>query len=83
MAETAIGADIHQALDVHRDLAATRSLHLELRLDDLTEPPRLLLGETLHTRVRADARHGEDLRRGRATDPKDVGQRDLDALLVR
>src|SRR5437867_4240208 len=78
-----IGADSHHALDVHRDLAAPRSFDLELRLDHLAQAAGFLFGETVHARVGADAGHRENLLRRRPSDPKDVRQRDFNALFVR
>src|SRR2546425_1334192 len=83
MPEAPISADIHQALDVHCNLAAARSLDLELRLDHLTQAAGLLVREGLHARVGVDAGHRENLLRRRPSYPKDVRQRDFNALFVR
>src|SRR6185503_12991411 len=81
--QSAIGADVHEALDVHGVLAAQRALHLVLALDERAQLAGVLVGERLHTRVGVDARLlQQPLRRGGA-DAEDVRERDLDALLGR
>src|SRR5262249_33112286 len=78
-----IGADVHQALDVHGVLTAQRALHLVLALDERAQLARVLVGERLHPRVRIHACFLEQaLRRGRP-DAEDVRERDLDALFHR
>src|ERR1041385_458193 len=78
--QTPIGADVHEALDVHGVLAAERALHLVLALDERAQLAGVLVRERLHARVRAHARLlQQPLRRGGA-DAVDVGERDLDAL---
>src|SRR5215831_4427417 len=44
MTDAAIGADVHQALDVHRDVAPQVTFDLELALDDLADPVHLVVG---------------------------------------
>jgi hypothetical protein len=60
MTESAIGPDIHQSLDRHRDLAPPGALHLELVLDHLAELGHFLLGEVLHARVGIHTGHAND-----------------------
>src|SRR5436190_3132123 len=83
MAHPAVRADLDQALDVQRDLAAKIALHLVAAVDQLAEPVDLLLGEVADAGIRVDIRLGQDLLRGRQADSEDVGEGDLDALLAR
>src|ERR1700689_3831480 len=81
MANAAVGADVHEALDVHRDFSAQGAFDA-IRLFDL-------LAETVHVRVReildalvgADPGRRDDAARGLATDAVDVGKADLDLFL--
>ena len=61
MAQAAVRADLDQALDVERDLAAQVALDLVAAVDQLAEPVDLLLGEVADPGVRVDVRLGEDL----------------------
>src|SRR5207237_790594 len=83
MAQSAVRADVHQALDVHRHLAAQGALDLELALDDAAQPAGVLVAQALHPHRAVHSGLRQDpLRRG-AADPVTVGERDVDALLVR
>ena len=72
-----------QSLDVQGHLAAQVALDLVAPVDDLAQPVDLLVGQVADPGVRVDVGLGEDLLAGRQTDPEDVGQGDLDALLAR
>src|SRR4051794_124971 len=82
MTDPAIAADLHQALDVLRALAAQVTLDREV-VDRLAQPGDLVLGEVAHLAVRFDVRLAQDLVGGRAADAVDVGQADLCALVQR
>src|SRR5690242_3005145 len=81
MAQAAIGAKVHQPLDVHRHLAAEIAFDLVVAVDRLTDRQHLgvrqLVDATLHRN--ADLLH-DLLGEGRA-DAMDVLQRDHDALV--
>src|SRR5580765_6773378 len=81
--QAAVGADIHQALHVHRHLAAQRALHLVLAVDDAAQAAGVLVAQALDPHVGAHAGGGEDALRRAAADAIDVGERDFDALLGR
>jgi hypothetical protein len=83
MANAAVGADLGEPLDGLLPVAAQVSLDLELGVDVVAELGDLFVGEVLDLRVRIEAELGGDLTRGRLADPVDVGQPDLEALLVR
>src|SRR3954447_1081124 len=83
VAQPAVAADLHQALDVLRTLAAQVALDDVVAVDQVAELGDLVVGEVAHLAVRLDAELGEDLVRGRLADPVDVGQADLDALVAR
>ena len=82
MAEAAVGADLLQPLD--RLLALTAQIALDLkRVDVLAELRDLVVGQILDLLVRRKAQLGADLARRRLADAVDVGQPDLEPLLVR
>src|SRR5579862_6003998 len=81
--QTLVAPDLHLALDVLRDLAAQVALDLDVLVDICTKAGDLFLGEIAHSRVARDARRVAHLLRDRATDPVDVGERDLEPLLAR
>src|SRR3989454_2576391 len=83
VADAAVGADVHEALDVHRDLAPQVALDLQLALDDLAHPRRLLVRPRLDPFVAVDVGLLEDVDRGGLADPVDVRDRNLPALLPR
>src|SRR5712691_10840134 len=81
VAHPAVGADLHQPLDVHGDFLAEVALHAALHVDDLGDAAGLLLGEVLHPHARLDPGLAQDLVAARYPDSVDVGERDLDPLL--
>jgi hypothetical protein len=83
MADAAVRADLREPLDGLLTVAAKVALDLKLRVDVVAELRDLFVGEILDLRVRAEAELGCDLAGSRLADPVDVGQPDLEALLVR
>ena len=65
MAQPAVAADLHQALDVHGDLSAQVALHLEVVVDIIAQGADLVFGKILDARIGVDAGGGDDLVRGR------------------
>ena len=80
VAEAAVAAQVHEALDVHGGLAAQVALDLGDGLDGLADVADLIVVQVLRPRDGIDPRLGEDLLRGGLADPVDVLERDLDAL---
>src|SRR5467141_3438948 len=72
VARTAIGADVHQPLDVHRHLGPQRALDLVVPLDHLPQPRDLRVAQIAHPRIRIDSGFREDLLRVSRTDAVDV-----------
>jgi hypothetical protein len=83
VADAAVRADLGETLDRLLPLAAQLTLDLEVRVDVVPELRDLFVGEVLDLRVRAEAELGRDLARRRLADAVDVGQPDLEPLLVR
>jgi hypothetical protein len=80
--ETPVRADLGEALDRLRALPAKIALDLEVRVDVLAELRDLFLGQVADLRVLREAERSADLARGRLADTVDVGQPDLEPLLV-
>src|SRR5438034_4240387 len=78
--EAAIGADLREALDVLRAIAAKIALDLA-GLHRLAKLHDLVVGQILDVGVGIDADVGDDLPRRRVADPVDVGQTHLDPLV--
>jgi len=82
VANAAVGADLREPLDRLLPVTAQVALDLEVRVDEVAELRDLFVGQVLDLRVRAEAELGCDLVCGRLADAIDVGQSDLEALLV-
>src|SRR6266849_9972298 len=52
VAQAAVAADLHQPLDVHRDLLAEIAFDAPLLLEHPADLPDVLLGEILHADIR-------------------------------
>src|SRR3546814_1019289 len=83
MTQPAIGAEIHQPLDVHRDLTPQIALDRVVAVDRLTDLDHLVLGQIADAALDRDADPPADLLGLGAADPMNVGQRDLDAQIGR
>ncbi len=83
MAESAIGADFDETLDVHRNFLAQIAFHQALGLDDGADAVDLFFAEVLHLLHGLDLCFVEDASGARVPDAVDVGQRDVDVLLAR
>src|SRR5919198_753548 len=81
--DAAVGADLAQPLDRLRALATEVALDLEVLVDVLAQLRDLLVGEVTDLRVLREAERRADLARGRLADAVDVGQPDLETLLIR
>jgi len=83
MPDAAVRADLGEPLDRLLPVAAQVTLDLELRVDVVAELRDLLVSQVLDLRVRVETELRGDFARGRLADSVDVGQPDLEALLVR
>src|SRR5262249_1710730 len=83
MSHATITADVDQALDVQLDLAAQIALDAIFAVQDLADPPNLLLGQVAHSDVRVDVGFLENVKPIRVADTKDIGDRNLDLLVTR
>src|SRR6187402_2201449 len=83
MAQAAIAADFHQALDVERDLLAEVALDAAHFLDDPADVPDVVLGQVLDTDVGTDAGGRQNVVRALPPDAVNIGQSDFDALGAR
>src|SRR5581483_8001247 len=82
MPQPAIAPDVGEALDVRGHLTPQIALDPQ-PLDDFAQLLFVLRREILDPHVGVDPGLGEDALRGRQTDPEDVRETDLDALVAR
>jgi len=61
VAQSAVAADLHQSLDVHRDLLAEIALDAADFLDHPADLADIVFREVLDADVGADARRGDDV----------------------
>jgi hypothetical protein len=83
MTQAAITPDVHQSLDVHRDLAPKVALYTELLVDDVPQPLDFIFRQVPHPCVWAYASSLEELLAGMQSNPVDVGQGYFYAFLPR
>jgi len=81
MPDTAIRAEIHEALDVLLNLTPQVAFNLEVSIDYLTDPHLFLGTEVVGVAPGVNVRFGQDFTRGGATYPIDISQRDLHPLV--
>src|SRR5690606_62770 len=81
--QSAIAAEVHQPLDVHRDLAAEIALDLVVAFDHLADAPHLVLGEVLGADRLVDPGLLADLSGREVADAVDVLKGDDDPLFTR
>ena len=82
MAESTIGSDVHQPLDVHRDFAPQVALDAHLLVDDVAEPIDFIVRQIAHPRIGTNVRSIQQLLAGRKPDPINVGEADFDPLFA-
>ncbi len=83
MAQTPVAAQIHQALDVHRHLAAQVALDLVIGVDVLAHRQNLGIGELVDALLLGDARSLANLLGGAMPDSMDIGECDMHPLVGR
>ena len=81
VAQAAIGAQVHQALDVDRDLAAQIAFDHVIAVNRLADLQHFRVGELGDAAIRRDVNLVANLLGLRRTDAVDVLQRDDDALV--
>ena len=81
--EATVAANLHQTLDVLRNLAVQVTFDGEVLVDVFADLLQIVFGDILDTNVRVNAGLCNDLLGGRVADAVNVGQTDLDALLAR
>jgi hypothetical protein len=82
MAQAAIAADLHESLDVQIDLASEVALYRKVSINVVAQPGDLFIREIFDPRFGDDAYGIDGFPRPRPSDPVDIGQRDLDLLIV-
>src|SRR5205814_673406 len=81
--QSAVAAEIHQPLDVHRDLPPEITLDGVFAVDRLADAQHLVIGHLVHAPLDRNADPSTDLESLGPPDAVDVGQPDRDPLLIR
>src|SRR6266567_2342394 len=82
VAESAIGADFDETLDVHRNFLAQVALYQPLGLNDGTDAVDLFFAQVLHLLHGLDLRLVTNTPGARMSDAVDIRQRDINMLLA-
>src|SRR5687767_11940399 len=80
VAQTAVAAESHQALDVHGHFAAQIALDLVVAVDHFADAADLVLGQLMHALVERQPRLAHDLMGSGEADAVNILQRDHHAL---
>src|SRR6266550_570062 len=78
-----VASDVHESLDVHRDLGAQCALDAKILLDRLTQAIDIGVVQFANSLLGVDARRLQYALRRSAADAEDVGKANLDLLLTR
>ena len=83
MTNSAVAVDLHQSLDVHRAITAKVTLYGVGIFDLVTKLCNLGFGQILCTGIRIDTGLCKDVVCALASDTVNIGQSNLNALVVR
>src|SRR6185369_6967035 len=83
MTKPAIAGEVHQPLDVHRDLTTKIAFDRIARINRFTDLKDFLIAQVLNATLRRDAELGGDLLGFGAPNAVDIGKRNLHALVGR
>src|SRR5690606_19568329 len=81
--QAAVAAEVHQALDIHGDVATQVALDDVVAVDALADARHLVVGQLVDPALARDAHVLADPGRHRPADAVDVGQGNLDPFLRR
>ena len=83
MTQTAVAAQIHQALDVHRNFTAQITFNMVIAIDCFTNLQDFRIGQLIDATLCRDADLLDDFLRKLLTNPVNVLKRDNNALVRR
>ena len=83
MTQAAIATQVHQALDVHRHVAAKVAFDQEVAVDDFANLDDFGFGQIADPAGGIDPQLGDDLVRGMRPDAMNIAKADFDSLLGR
>src|SRR5215218_1567724 len=78
MAQSPIRTDVHQSLDVHRNLAPEVALDTHFLVDDVSEAVHFFIGQIANSRIWIDGGPHQKLLASVQTDTVDVCEANLD-----
>src|SRR5262245_55015070 len=76
MTQSAIGADVHQTLDVHLNSLSQIAFDLALRFEHRTNPAEIVFAQIPDPRINVDIRFFQNRRRTRPANSVDVSKSD-------
>jgi hypothetical protein len=82
MTQPAIATEIHQPLDIHRDLSSEISFNRIVSIDEFADTQYLVVGQFVHPPLKRDSHPTAYLKGFSAPNTMDVSESDRDQLLV-
>src|SRR6058998_2730067 len=83
MTQTTVGADVHQALNVHLHALAEVAFNFALRFDHAANTAKIILSQIPYPRIKINLRFRQNRRRTRSSNSVYVRKTDLSALIRR
>lgn len=83
MAKAPITSNVHQALDIHRNLPPEIALNTHFLIDYFANSIDLIIGQVAHAGIGIDIGSSQDLLAGVQPDSENVWQRRFDPLVAR
>ena len=81
MTDAAVTADLNEALDIERQVAAQVAFHVAVLIDIVSQLRRIVFGKVTDPDIGIHAGSGADIAGGLAADAINMGQRNFDPLV--
>jgi hypothetical protein len=83
MTQSTVATEVHQPLDIHRDLPTQIALDRVVPIDELADAQHVIVSQVMYTPLGRNADFAADLEGLGSADPMDVSEPDWNPLLIR